>query len=585
MHYFFSFGGSSMRNIVVVECKSTGINFIEDIVNMGCHPVVLETNVSDTEVGKGYLEAMRKGYSKINHEFELIYEQDTYEETLEMVRKYDPLLVLPGNERGVRLSTKLAYDLDLLCNSIENLDAMTLKHEMHNRLAECGIRSIKGKNVTTLEDAIDFYESEDLGEVVIKPVYSAGSTSVRICASKDELIDTFKLLSTKTNMFGDENVEFLIQERINGEEYIVNTVSNEGIPRVTTVWKYNKIKTTEGAIVYDSCETVNELGLGEAEMIEYAYKVADAIGIKYGPVHGEYMIDDKGPVLIEVNCRPMGGDLDIGFLNRIAGHHETDSILASYLKPELFEQQLKKPYQLYAKGVLKFFIVPKDIIARSSPMKNISIKLKSHHKTSFAEFDPGVTKEFFKTEDLDTSPGTIYLAHENPSIVQQDLDFLRDVERYTFSLVLNDESHDVELKSDEEYVDDIEHIISDAEKYGIGLFVTDQFIDDANILQVKFDEVNDVEGNFDFIIINLNRSIVENSADGNIKLLLDSFSKVNNDGFIFVPENTYQLFNGGRKSIEALFKTLDFKIMLPPYNLHDVVVASKNNSYIPYYLD
>ena len=54
-------------------------------------------------------------------------------------------------------------------------------------------------------------------------------------------------LFKKTNRFGFENTELLIQERINGEEYIVNTVSCEGIPRVTTVWKYNKIKTSEGA--------------------------------------------------------------------------------------------------------------------------------------------------------------------------------------------------------------------------------------------------------------------------------------------------------------------------------------------------
>ena len=574
-----------MKNIIVVECKSTGCNFIEDITNMGYNPVVLETNVAETEAAKEYAENIQKGYSKIKHEFDIISEQDTYEETLEMVKKYNPLLVLPGNERGVILASKLAYDLDLLCNPIENLDAMTLKHEMQNRLAEFGIRSIKGNNVTTLEDAIDFYDSENLEEVVIKPVYSAGSASVRICANKEELIQAFKILSTKTNYFGDENGEFLIQERINGEEYIVNTVSCEGIPRVTTVWKYNKIKTSDGAMVYDSCETVNELGLGEAEMIEYAYKVAEALGIKYGPVHGEYMIDDKGPVLIEVNCRPMGGDMDIGFLERIAGHHETDCILTSYLKPELFKQQLKKPYQLYAKGILKFFIVPNDILASSSPMKNISIKLESHHNTVFVEFDGGVAKEFLKTEDLDTSPGTIYLVHENPSIVQQDIDFLRDIERYTFSLVLNNESQDVELKTDDEYVKDIKHIVRDAEKYGIGLFVTDQFIDGANVLQVKYDEVNAVEGNFDFIIINLNKSIVENSGDDIIKSLLDSFSKVNNNGFIFVPENTYKLFNSGRKGVEALFKTLNFKIMLPPYNLHDVVVASKNNSHALYYLD
>ena len=97
--------------------------------------------------------------------------------------------------------------------------------------------------------------------------------------------------------------------------------------------------------------------------------------------------------------------------------------------------------------------------------------------------------------------------------------------------------------------------------------------------------MNDAKGNFDFIIINLNKSIVENRSDDIVKSLLDSFSKVNADGLIIVPENTYQLFNDGRKGVGALLKTLNFKIMLPPYNLHDVVVASKNNSHALYYLD
>ena len=564
-----------MENIVIVECRSTGINFIEDIVNLGYNPVILETKVADTEHGKEYDEGRRKGYSAIKHDFELLREQDSYEDTLEMVEKYHPLLVLPANEKGVVLATKLANDLNLLCNPIENLDAMTLKHEMQNRLAEFGIRSIKGKNFTTLEEAIDFYESEGLEEVVIKPVYSAGSASVRICANKEELIESIELLSTKTNQFGDENKEFLIQERINGEEYIVNTVSCDGIPRVTLVWKYNKIKTNDGAMVYDSCETVNELNLGEAEMVEYAYKVAKALGIRYGPVHGEYMIDEKGPVLIEVNCRPIGGNMAVEFLDRIAGHHETDCILTAYLKPELFAEQLKTPYELYAKGALKHFITPKNILARSSPMKNISLKLESHFRTILSEIDYGNAKEFFKTEDMDTSPGTIYLVHEDPSKVQHDLEFLRNVERYAFSLVLNDERQDFPLKSDEEYARDIEYLLGNAERYGIGLFITDQIVDDAKILQVRHDEVKDVVGHFDFIIINLNKSIVESNREDIAESLLDSFSKVKRGGMIFIPENTYQQFNSGRKGAEALLKVLNFKIMLPPYDLCDIIIASK----------
>ena len=148
------------------------------------------------------------------------------------------------------------------------------------------------------------------------------------------MLQSAKLLLDDYNVYGDNISEILIQERIKGVEYIVNTVSRDGVPCVTTVWKYNKIKTSEGANVYDSIETVNELNLGEAEMIEYAYNVAEAIGVKYGPIHGEYMVDDKGPVLIEVICRPMGGNLPSEFLDRISGQHETDSILDSYLKPK-----------------------------------------------------------------------------------------------------------------------------------------------------------------------------------------------------------------------------------------------------------
>ena len=49
-------------------------------------------------------------YKRINYDFDIIYEQDTYEETLEMVRKLNPLLILAGSETGVILTTKLSHD-------------------------------------------------------------------------------------------------------------------------------------------------------------------------------------------------------------------------------------------------------------------------------------------------------------------------------------------------------------------------------------------------------------------------------------------------------------------------------------------
>ena len=563
-----------MRNIIVVECISTGKNFIGDIINRGYNPIVLHLKDSDTEDGKKFGDHVLEEYKLIPYEFDMIYEKDTFKETLDEVKKFDPLLIVPGNERGVVLAAKLTHELELLGNSIENLDAMTLKNEMHTRLTERGLRSIKGKVVHNLDEALEFYDSENLTEVVMKPTYSAGSASVRICESREEMIDSINRLFDNVNYYGDEIEELIIQERINGTEYIVNTVSHKGIHRVTLVWKYNKVKTSEGAIVYDSCETVNDLSLGEAEMVEYAYKVADALEIQYGPVHGEYMIDEKGPVLIEVNCRPCGGGMPADFLDRISGQHETDSILDSYLKPKCFYDQLYMRYKLYAHGTLKFFITPKNMIVRSSPIVNIEKKLKAFHGSSMAN-STYHDMLFQKTTDLNTAAGYVFLVNENKANVDHDLKFLRDVERNAFSLILSDDVAYPELKDDETYLNEIIPMIKKIERHGTGLFVTDQFCEGVDIYQISQEKIKDLKGNFDYIIINLNKSLIDKNEAEKVKIILDAFLKVKSGGFIFVPKNTYELMSSGRKGIEALIKVFDYNIELHPYYIYDVIIASK----------
>ena len=564
-----------MRNIVIAECISTGINFIEDIINRGYNPIVMHLKSPDTEEGKHFDDFIYKEYERIEYDFDMIFEQDTYEETLEAVRKLDPLLVLPGSERGVGIATKLSHDLGLLGNPVENIEAMTLKDEMHNRLKECGLRYIRGKVVTSLDEAIEFYDGENLKEVVIKPISSSCSTSVRICLNKDEMIDSLKFLFEQANHYGEKNNELLIQERINGEEYIVNTVSHKGIPRVTLVWKYNKVKTADGAIIYDSCDTINKLSLGEAQMVEYAYSVAEAMGIQYGPVHGEYMIDENGPVLIEVNCRPCGANMPAEYLDRISGQHETDSILDSYLKPKRFFEEMKKKYELYAYGSLKFFIIPKDILAHSSPILNIENKLKSFYGSTLSD----IRQEslfFPKTEDLHSSGGYVFLVHEDKAEIDKSRNYLRKIERNAFSLIYSEDSLDFELKDDETYLTEIKPLIKQCEEYGTGLFVTDQFIEDIDILQINHGQINEIKGNFELIIINLNKSLIDKTESEKVKIILDVISKVKTGGKIFIPKNTYQCMSNGRVGVEALVEVLDYEIELPPYNIKDVVIASKS---------
>ena len=563
-----------MRNIIIVQCMSTGKNYVQDIIDRNCNPIILEMKAfGDSEEALAYHEEVKAEYDLIENEFDLIYEKDTYEETLEMVREYNPLLIVAGTEDGVILATRLANDLDLLCNPIENIDALTLKDEMQNKLAENGIRSIKGKVVRSVEEAIEYYDEEGFHGVVVKPVYSAASVGVRLCSNRQEMIEAVKEVFNLTGVYGNDLNELVIQERINGQEYVVNTVSCDGVHRVTMIWKYNKIKTAEGGNVYDYDETINELGIGEAELVEYAYDVADALGVKYGPVHGEYMIDEKGPVLIEVNCRPHGGNLDAKFLDRISGQHETDSALDSYLNPEKFNLERLKGYRLFAHGVVKTFIVPKNLIARSSPMNSIGVNLKSFFKTDLNSIQSPQT--FSKTQDLETAGGTVYLAHEDPNQLQQDVDFLRDIEKRAFQLVLSEELHDDKVIDNDGIFNGINSLINEIKPYGTSLLVTENVFDDLMVSQVSADEIDGIKGNFDCVVINLNESIACMKDEEIAKLFLAIFDKVKFGGLIFIPKTTYDFMPNARLGAEALLKVLDFKIELPIHKMNRMVIASK----------
>ena len=561
-----------MQNIVIVECLSTGIYFIQDIVDRNYNPVVLNMKDVDNENGRIYSRHKEEDMKLIVEDFELINEKDSYEETLEMVREYDPVLVLPGTEKGVVLATRLADDLNLLGNSYENIDAMTLKDKMQERLAEHGLRSIKGKLVKSIDEAIEFYDRENLKKVIIKPTYSAGSSSVKFCLNKEEMIHNLEELFNEYNFFGSKNTELLIQEFIEGEEYIVNTVSCNGYHRVTLIWKYSKVKTLDGSIIYDVMETVDELSLGEAEMINYAYKVADAIGVKYGPIHGEYMIDENGPVLIEVNCRPCGGTLAPEFLDRISGQHETDSILDAYLKPELFTEKRKQPYRLYAKGAIKDFIVPYDMTADSTSVHYISKQLESHYKTVFDEIHwPG--KSFIKTKDLLSSCGLIYLVNEDPYVLEKEIEFIHDIEKNAFSLILSKRSKE---KSDSHSTyNEIEFLSEKISKFGSSLLVTDTIFEDLEIKQVSPFEIENITGKYDSVIISIHKCIRDRKGDEITQIFLNCIEHVKTGGMLFIPKLTYENVPGGRKVIEGLIKTLKLRIEVPPYELGEFILASK----------
>ena len=552
-----------MRNIVIVDPVSTAYNFVEDVVRRGYHPVVLTSKVQKD----GTLEELKQAgagdteesqdisailYKDFWHQPLFLEEQETYEETLQMVRDLEPVLVVAGADSGMVLATKLAAGLGLPGNPVEYLDAMTKKNAMHEALKQAGLRYILGRTVSSPEEALSFCQENSLDCAVIKPLQSAGSQGLFLCDNLEEVKAAAESLLAMKDLFGRPNREILVQERIRGPEYIVNTVSSGGRHRLNSLLRYRKEKTAEGGYIYDYIEFMDRLEAGTEELVRYALAVADAIHYRYGMIHGEYMIDEKGPVLIEVNCRPMGCSMPSDFLDRIYGQHETDTILNAMLEPDRFLRDMQKPYRGLRKAFIKLIMVPAEIEAEDYPIWEIARQLKSTYKT--AANLPGTVVQLAKTRDLETNGGMIYLVHEDAKVVEDDLQTLRLMERKFFKLLVNDGMSRRWVPFDDESPTDFKVLLKDCDVHGAILIAADssQEIEGAQCVTPK--TIGDAHKGFDYVVIGYEQSLLDLIGKETVclELLFDTMELVREGGRVIIPRSTYRYLSYGRQGAEQL---------------------------------
>ena len=445
------------KRIVVAEPMSTAFNFLEDIRQRGYEPVILESYIPEG-YARSLMDAERKAkYSRIKYPVTIIKEDPDYSVTLRKIRELDPLLVIPGGEDGVIIGTRLAEDLGMPGNSFSNIPNMTQKSVMHNTLKEAGLRYIRGEEVTSWEDCLDFLEKTGTEDVVLKHDHGVASVGVHLVHGKEDLLIAFKQEENAENMFGEEENHLLLQERVFGDEYIVNTISRNGHPAMTSVFRYYKKRMPSGAIIYLGLETITELNEKEKELVEYALQTVQALGITDGPVHGEYMVDEKGPVLIEVNCRVMGGSAPAGFLDRVLGHHETDIILDSMLDISFHRDFMKKLYCPLRKGYVKDLYSDKERTISSSGIIPILLNMKSYY-SGWVE-NAGKTDHICETVDLETETGCVYLVHDDPQVSKKDFEQLMFIEEKYPDLLHSDTPLFLSPENDEDITPEIRAVL------------------------------------------------------------------------------------------------------------------------------
>lgn len=283
--------------------------------------------------GAEYLPAFRKGAPEgteiiavLSHDdvdARLFREPIGFDRVLSWEGQHDTVLGLRGItilvcgcETGVEVADLLAHHFSVPGNPPETSRNRRDKHLMLERLRSTGHEAIVQLLTSDVEEALAWTKAQGFKRCVIKPVDSGGSDMVATVdleakGAADVLRKKVRGMLETRNLTGSRNQAVLFQECIEGDEFVVDHVTDRNGHVLTATFRYRKLHTKKGEVLYDTMTllTPDEASRPDLQsVVRYTREAITCLGIGFGPSHAELMLtDDRGPILIEVGARPHGG--------------------------------------------------------------------------------------------------------------------------------------------------------------------------------------------------------------------------------------------------------------------------------------
>jgi biotin carboxylase len=354
----------------------------------------------------------------------LIFDGDL-SKLLGALARFDAVAVIAGIQTGVVLADHLSEALGLPSNGTsQSLDRVD-KFAMYRVLDAHGLRCARSHCSDRLDDLLAWYRDETITTAVVKPCASAGTDHVTVCRDERDIREAFVRILNKENRMGLVNHAVLIQEYLEGTEYIVNTVSFKGRHRVTDAWRYRKVAANGGSFVYEKCELLDGSAACLPALREYVFRALSAFGVKEGASHNEVMQTPGGPALIEINPRMAGAQ--IPRLAALAiGEGQLEWTAKVYLEREATPAGFDAPYALRRQAMLCPLI--SNVTGEFAGL-SFREELESLPSFQFADYLVEVGGPISLTVDCYTQPGIVFLAHEDPAVLEADYAQVRKLER------------------------------------------------------------------------------------------------------------------------------------------------------------
>lgn len=350
--------------------------------------------------------------------------EEGLEPLLEKLAAQAPAAVLTGSEFGVELADLLAARLGLPGNDPEYSAARRDKSLMAEQVAAAGLPVAAQLRTASSAEALAWFQARGESTVVVKPLDSAGSDNVFICHDAGQLHAAIDCILGATNLMMRSNRALLLQEYLEGDEYVINSVSHQGEHWITDVWKCTKTLSADGRKIYDREDLLPADAPELDGLIDYVEGVLDALAITHGPAHTEVILTTRGPRLLETGAR-LSGLANPPALQAATGNDQVALTCTSYLEPARLAS-FPKRYRLqqHARG-LNLIARHSGVFAQLDVRKRLEA-LPSFYNARF-RFTEGRPKT--PTIDLNSSPGAVFLVHPSADRIRQDHETWREWEK------------------------------------------------------------------------------------------------------------------------------------------------------------
>lgn len=259
---------------------------------------------------------------------------------VEHLRLRNTHFVIAGAPGGVGLADQLAASLRLPGNPPRSSQRRGDRLAMAQALARLGLDTPRQKRVDSEAALLDGLQTL-ASPVVVKPVEPSGERRARVCHAPEQALAAWLAIANRHH--GPAPV--LLQEFIQGPQFLIKVVSLHGRHRVTEIWHEQWRCSPGRAPELDHRTLVHGHGALQKTLIDYLCKALDALEVLEGPSQSRLALTRRGPLLLDTRtCLDQPSPMSL--VIEALGCHHLAVMLERYLDPRGFATSACAGYAL-----------------------------------------------------------------------------------------------------------------------------------------------------------------------------------------------------------------------------------------------